>query len=435
MKGKRVGSSGSEKVRTDDFGQREAGAEPASASDVSVGTGGRSVRNLLERLQLRNVGLLVVTIALFLAGFETAMRVFAPQSHRQPIGRFIPHPVRRVDLRPHSVIQGSTSEYSARYVTNEYGWKDYEIKPKTPATFRILCVGDSFTMGVGTSIEEAYPKVLQSILRKELRDDSIEVINVGGFGYAVPHHLSRMRELGFGLEPDVVILQLYPENDISDSLAFVGKALESSSVAWLRHSDKQHEQLTALSHIRNSLRRHSHAFVFLYDRWEIVKDKYGWFQKETKHYPTIPGRPFYLETSLKKYYPALEEGWQLNETYIREFRDECRKRGVPLLAFEVPAKFELGETMRQPLVEDAGANPELYDFSKNWRMTNEMLERLDIPYADVRTLFLATGHPEDYYWKRDVHTNSQGNALIAEALRPFAVKQYHIWADGRSEEQ
>jgi len=435
MKDERGGSSGGENLRTDDFRNREADVEPTSASDVSAGTGGRSVCDLLRTIQLRNVALLGVTVALFLVGFETVMRVFAPQSRYQPGGLVVPHPVRTFDLAPHSVRQESTSEFSVQYTLNEYGLKDYKIESKTSGTYRILCVGDSFTLGWGTSIDESYPKLLQKVLREELQDDLIEVINFSGFQYGVPHHLSKMRDLGFGLDPDLVILQLFPENDIQDTVYFVGKLMETNNVRRLRHVDKLRERMTVLGRVCYALRRHSHAFVFVYERWQTLKEDVGWLRGEMRDYPTIPGRPVYLESSLKEFYPVLKEGWHLNETYIREFRDECRSRGISLVAFEVPAKFELTEKMRRPLVEGAGADPGLYDFSKNWRLTNEILERLDIPYPDLRTALLATGHPEDYYWTEDVHMNVQGNMLIATLVKPFAIEQYGKWAGSGSEGQ
>ncbi len=393
--------------------------------------GGRSIRERLGGFKLRDVGVSAATVILFLLGFEAFLRIVVPQTRYQPTGIFIPHPVRLYDIAPHTLRRYSSREYSVRFMTNELGLKDYSIGPKRPDTFRVLCAGDSFTMGWGASIEEAYPKQLQKFLRNEHPEASIEVINFGSLGYSIPHILSKMRDVGFGLEPDLVIVQMYPENDIPDTLSFVGKLMQSCNVAVRRHQETFRRDMTLLARIRNFCRRHSHAFVFLYNRWDILNNRYRWFREKSKRYPVIPGRPFYLESCLKEYYPELEEAWQLTETYLAELRDECRRRGIPLIAFTVPANFEVCSTFERMLVEDAGADPEMYDLSKNWRLMNNIFDRLDIPYVDLRQPLLDTGEPERYYWKFDVHMNIEGNAFVAELLKPVVWREYCEWAGSR----
>jgi len=394
--------------------------------------GGKSVGGFFDH---KNLMVSAVAIVLFLVGFELVVRVIAPQTPYQPTGIFIPHPERAFDIAPNSERQYSSPEYSVRFVTNELGLKDHAIGQKTDGTFRILCVGDSFTLSWGVPIEEAYPKMLEQLIRAEHGDVSVEVINLGSLGYSIPHHLSRMREFGFDLDPDLVILQFYPENDIQDTIYYAGKLLESNNVRKLRQMDEFLGETTLPARLRNWMRRRSHAFVFVYDRLQILKERNGWIGRAEKSYPVIPGRPVCLESSLKEYYPALEEAWQLMETYTREFRDECAARGIPLIAFEVPSKFELGGKLRSETLRYVGAVAEPYDFSKNWRFTHEMFERLEIPYLDLYTALLETGRPERYYWKQNCHMNRDGNVFLAELLHRPVWTEYCKWADSKNRQQ
>jgi hypothetical protein len=226
-----------------------------------------------------------------------------------------------------------------------------------------------------------------------------------------------------------LVLQLFPENDIRDNLRLVGKTMRSDDIGWQRHLDKFVQEQSAAVRLRNFMRRYSQAFVFLYDRWSILQFRFRSPASKENHYRSIPGRPWWLETSLKSYYPELEEAWQLVESGIRELRDECRKRGTPFYVYTIPAKYELGDQMARSTLRNTGADANLYDFCTNWRRTREILERLDVPYMDMRGGFLRTARPERYYWKEDAHLNAAGYLLVAQLLKPTAWKEYCRWAE------
>jgi len=393
-----------------------------------VSRGGAAALEMIRRIDARNVVLTVASVVLFLAGFEGFVRIFAPQSQFQPTGIFVPHPVRIMDMAPLTEGGYSSSEYSVRFTTNELGMKDYTIPPKEPTTFRVLCVGDSFTMGWGASMDEAYPKMLKKLLEERHPAASIEVVNFGSLGYAIPHHLSKMREFGFDLDPDFVVLQFYPANDIPDTLGFVGKRMRSCSVKLQRYRAAFRKKQTLPFRIRSFLRRHSHASVLLYDRWNVLKLQYGWFREKMGRIPSKPGRPFYLEPYLKEYYPELDEAWALTETYLREFIDECRTRQTPLIAFEIPAVFEFEGPWKEKLVDNAVPDMSIYDLSKCGRVIENIFERLDVPYVDLRQALLDTGHPEDFYWQTDMHLNLEGGAMVATVVQPLVLRYYSEWA-------
>jgi len=154
---------------------------------------------------------------------------------------------------------------------------------------------------------------------------------------------------------------------------------------------------------------------------------------EEKDYPVIPGRPWQMETYLKNYYPELEEGWRLTETCLRELRDEGCERGIAFHAYAIPAKYELGSKMAHIMVNNTEADPLPYDFSTNSRRTKQMLERLDVPNIELRSVLLQTQCPEHYYWKHDAHMNAAGCLLVAELLKPVVWKEYCRWKERASD--
>ncbi len=385
----------------------------------------RGINAVIRAVRLRDLALLAGTIVVCLAGFELVVRLFLPQTYQKPQTLMRTHPERIYDFVPNKRggYKGQT------FTTNLLGLKDFEIAPKTADTFRVICVGDSMTAGFRLSIENSYPKMLEQLVRNRRPEASVEVINFGVNGYGTVQELSRMREKGYALKPDLVILQIYPENDIPGNLRMVGKHMRSTHVERHEQLDEMLAQLTFARRCRNFLRRYSHAAVFVDNRWRIFKKKLAGREEHKQKYPVVPGRPWPLETSLKEYYPELEEGWQLTETTVGELRDECRVRGIVLHAFVIPAKFELTEMMVATIMRDLKVpDRDIYDFSTNWRRSLEMLDRLEIPHIDLRAKILGTNHPEQLYLVGDGHLNLRGNEFLARVLEPAVWNEYNKWA-------
>lgn len=100
-----------------------------------------------------------------------------------------------------------------RVITNKQGLRmTYDITfPKTKQ--RILVLGDSFTFAPFLDNHDAYPNLLD----REYSDK--EVLNAGYPGYTITDELSLFRERAKFVEPDIVILQVCP-NDLLDLLFF-----------------------------------------------------------------------------------------------------------------------------------------------------------------------------------------------------------------------
>ena len=101
------------------------------------------------------------------------------------------------------VLQGVTMRF------NSLGMRDDEPpRPKPPDTFRVLCLGDSVTMGPGVAQEATYPARLRNLLAP----DGIDVVSgaVGGWNTVSEERFLEARAAA--LVPDLVVL-LYVTND------------------------------------------------------------------------------------------------------------------------------------------------------------------------------------------------------------------------------
>ena len=120
------------------------------------------------------------------------------------------------------IVKSRTIEYDFEINTNSLGLRDREIEIDKGEKFRILCIGDSWTMGFGVNVEHSWPRKLQDYFIEHSIDD-IEVVNGGQGGQFTTRYKEIMTKAVPLLKPDLVLVgvlqlddlaQLYEESDI-----------------------------------------------------------------------------------------------------------------------------------------------------------------------------------------------------------------------------
>ena len=165
----------------------------------------RSSASWRDRLALALGGLLIA-----LGALEVGVRVWDPVPARRDA--LVPQQVSEVDIHRLSLDQGLLYElipdmdlvrqgpfgpYSLR--TNSLGFRGEEPVGRGR---RILVLGGSNTFGPGVGEEQTWPAVMQRALPGD------EVLNLGVSGYMTRQKVA-MAERHLGLQPDVVLLQVY----------------------------------------------------------------------------------------------------------------------------------------------------------------------------------------------------------------------------------
>ena len=115
---------------------------------------------------------------------------------------------------------GYTREFDHKVRTNNLGLRGKDIfLEKQENVFRILMLGDSMTFGWGVEDEQTVSALLEKRMNDLLPDKRIEVLNAGfSDGYSPDSYYAFMRDVGLRLQPDLVIVNLFPYNDLSDML-------------------------------------------------------------------------------------------------------------------------------------------------------------------------------------------------------------------------
>jgi len=79
------------------------------------------------------------------------------------------------------------------------------VAPKVEGTFRVVCLGDSSTIGAGVSKEETYCSILEGILKEKLAPIPVEAINGGRYGYSSYQGRILLEKYEEILRPDAVV--------------------------------------------------------------------------------------------------------------------------------------------------------------------------------------------------------------------------------------
>lgn len=102
---------------------------------------------------------------------------------------------------------------------NNLGLRNPEIQmPKPLQRSRILFVGDSFIAGWGVPVQSSLPHLSGEILRKLRPTADIETINAGLSASGQGYSYLFLKHQGMVMDPDIIVVGLYIQNDISDSL-------------------------------------------------------------------------------------------------------------------------------------------------------------------------------------------------------------------------
>ncbi|HEY0006736.1 MAG TPA: SGNH/GDSL hydrolase family protein [Pyrinomonadaceae bacterium] len=152
-------------------------------------------------------GLLLAEVALRLAGYSYP--VF-----------YMPDTERGYALRP--AMEGWYRKENEVYIRiNSDGLRDREHSRAKPAgTLRIAVIGDSYPEALQVPMENAFWYVMEQKLQgcAAFAGQKVEVINFGVSGYGTAQELITLRKHVWQYEPDIVLLAMTTNNDISDNV-------------------------------------------------------------------------------------------------------------------------------------------------------------------------------------------------------------------------
>lgn len=302
------------------------------------------------------------------------------------------------DLR---VVAAFSGALRAGFNTDELGFRSNAPVAYTPGAARILCLGDSYTLGFGVGNAHTYPELLRLQLSQERPDVKVDVHNAGLLLSNILDAIDYYREKGRLLKPDLVIAQ-FSINDIFSDMTrgcvprdvFRKKGL-CDRPAWLTRLTR-----TAVYNLGAKLRyhtgRHLHEELLscaggdpFYARWLIA--------------PT-PEESRFLGPDLvadERTIPQVNRIWQAYKDAVAYLKALVEQDGASFLFLVIPTEQQLTRHLNGP-----------YFAFARWAREN------GIACLDMTRYFRAIlrNDAKELYLPGDEHTNVVGNTVIAAAV-------------------
>lgn len=219
--------------------------------------------------------------------------------------------------------------YGTRVKINRLGFRGEEISA-TPSngTFRIACVGDSFTFGMGVAGSDAWPAALAERLSPPPGFERIEAINAGVPGYNLQQVVEAIRTKILPLGPHAIVLglvcnDLEPAFEVKDGYLCVPRKVHALSIPGKRW-----------------FQTHSYFYQFMALKYaQAVAKAIGESRMQTPRDPALLAQ---MQTAAQDDLAAL-----------RSLVDDLRARNIPLIVanLDIPADSPLAG-----IGQDAGAS-------------------------------------------------------------------------------
>lgn len=304
---------------------------------------------------------------------------------------------------PNNALVIPNPDFDAVHHTDGHGFRNAWPWPKTAD---IVTLGDSLTFGYGVEDADTWPAIIDRAL------PHLRVVNLGLIGASPEQYVRVYETFGAPLEPKVVIVGIYPDNDFWDAELFAdwwesnagGNYMVWRNLGRLKPTDKGLTRLAKQA--KAFLKPHS----LLYNLAEYALKIYrGRHSAEPKLLRLADGAPMHLWPSL---FAARTAGatsdqpaFQFVLQSLTRLRDLTAKQGARLLVVIQPSK----EHLYTPLLGETVPDPNTHLI--------ESLTQLGIDYLDLTPTFqekVKLG--EALFFLSDTHPNRQGYALIAQEI-------------------
>lgn len=274
---------------------------------------GRATANRRKRV-LKSLCFVVVAVVVFFLLCEVLLRVIGFSAYQID---FSVYPNVPGDIVPNQHLIHRVPQVGVAYsiTINEQGFRG-SGKATASSLYRILCLGDSSTMGYGVADKASYPERVESFL-DGIYPAVFDVINAGTIGYTIDDELSYMREKGLRLAPDLVVLELF-YNDVIE---------------------KQHRHET-----QREFRRKRVPYTLLKSLllksafYQALRNVCVRIMARAGHYfPENPTNKMPMAMSPAKF----PEAWKAYDGVLREFIELLRQHHIPLITVISPHQYQV----------------------------------------------------------------------------------------------
>ena len=383
------------------------------------------------------------------------------------------------DMRPNTCVRLKTSEYDGVLRTNGRGIVGPEVAATKPAgEFRVVVLGDSYTVGGQVPYEQTFPAVLERRLR-DAGHGNVRVINAGVGGYTTFNEAGLLREHLAWMQPDLVIVATFLGNDVSENVLATAAGyrdapehpkgvtwgleaarLVDDSGAWFARNNVATSTalpppwdptqllprpvgnhpapaMVALP-VTQPLSAGQQARTTLRGVWDALRSNSLLLGKlfgvpVDPSVSTAPGSAApaveqerlnltSFEWTILRDIPLtywLDVAWPLYGQYLADARATAANAGAPLVVLAIPEMSQFDEHVRARVMANYRFREEEVDWDKPQRDLASRASTAGVPVLDLLPQFRALADRADLYLRIDTHFSAYGHTVTAEALMTF----------------
>ncbi len=366
---------------------------------------------------------MLASLLISVAGFEAGVRLLGVQAWTSPHWTY--HPVLGWTQMPERRF-AYTTRFGERVVveTNAHGFRDIEhTVDRPPGIRRLVVIGDSFSAAIEVNLEGTFWKRLEALLN-HAGPDRWEVINLATGDWGTAQEWLALKQYGFAYDPDVVLLQIFPLNDICNNAIELAGLCRSGNddlrpYFTLRGRGRGRGlEPASTQRSRNWLRRHSLTLRLLDGWWRLWRHRIDPPAQRDLDPDRLRvlglGR---LPPLLHSYVPVAHQApvisaaWETTERLLLRINQRCKERGVKLLVMLAPFEVRLGERWEH-FAAGRPPPPMERDYADDRLM--RLFRAENVPIVSMKQVFDL--HLDRVLPSRAGHFSPAAHALAAQAL-------------------
>ena len=347
-----------------------------------------------------------------LAAAELGFRWLSPQALLHDPDAFVADPVLGTRMKPGFTDRVVTTEFSSTWIVNADGYRGPRAGERGEVARRVLALGDSFTFGYGVEEEQAWPRVLEGLLRHgDPQGAAVEVLNLGVGGYGTWQEALWLEEMAPRTKPDLAVVGFYVGNDPSDNARAAAQSGQDGVQRGAPSGGFDAERA------KRWLGSRLHLYSFVSTRADELLVRLGLRQLVY---------PFEMEILRAREPAEVAQAWRRTQQAFTRLAAVARGAGVPVIVAIIPMKHQVSDAVWRRLLVHYGddAAPADWDRERPQRQLAYMLGAEGLDAVDLlEGLRVAGAEGQDLYWPRDQHWNVRGHAaaarVIAEKIGPL----------------
>ena len=378
-------------------------------------------------------------------------------------------------MRAGTCARLKTSEYDGILRTNSRGMVGPElaaIKPR--GEFRIVVLGDSYTVGGQVPYAQTFPAVLEERLH-DAGYPNVRVINAGVGGYTTFNEAGLLREDLSWLQPDLVVVAAYVGNDVSENVlataagyreapehpkgmtwGLEAATLVDQSGAWFPRNQQRgpapppwepsqglpepsgNQPDAAMRVLPTTPPPPAGLRQTLRTLWDDVRSDsllagrlFG--VPVDRSVSTAPGAAppavelerlnlTSFEWTILREIPRtywLDVAWPLFGHYLAQTRDTAAQVGAPMVMMVIPEMSQFDEQMHARTMANFRFRDDEVDWDRPQRELALQASSIGVPVLDLLPEFRSLADRADLYLRADTHFTAYGHRVAAQALARF----------------